>query len=54
MEPEEASAALSSETTDQRMHRASEVFYDYVSNYAPELLSPQHTSFYEAAASTTP
>jgi hypothetical protein len=31
------------------MQRASDVFYDYVVNYAPELLSPQHNSFYEAA-----
>lgn len=43
MEPEEAAAtAISQEPFDQRMQRASDVFYDYVVNYAPELLSPQH------------
>lgn len=38
IEPDET--VLASETTNQRMIRASEVFYDYVSSYAPELLSP--------------
>lgn len=42
IEPEEAAqwSSLVSEPFDQRMQRASDVFYDYVVNYAPELLSP--------------
>lgn len=53
MEPEEAaSSALSHEPFDQRMQRAADVFYDYVVNYAPELLSPQHSTFYETAVNT--
>jgi hypothetical protein len=31
------------------MERASQIFYDYVSDYAPELISPQYDEFYEAA-----
>lgn len=31
------------------MDRAANVFYDYVLNYAPEMLSPQHEAFYQAA-----
>ena len=46
IEPEES---LSNEPFDQRMQRAADVFYDYVINYAPELLSPQHNAYYEAA-----
>jgi hypothetical protein len=34
------------------MQRAADVFYDYVVNYAPELLSPQHNTFYETAVNT--
>jgi hypothetical protein len=34
------------------MQRAADVFYDYVLNYAPELLSPQHTLFYNHAQKT--
>lgn len=51
MEPEEAASwtTLVAEPFDQRMQRASDVFYDYVVNYAPELLSPQYASFFEAA-----
>jgi len=41
LDPQEAAdSALSNEPFDQRMQRASDVFYDYVINYAPELLSP--------------
>ncbi len=55
MEPEEAAAAaISQEPFDQRMQRAADVFYDYVVNYAPELLSPQHQSFYESAVQADP
>ncbi len=41
--------SISNEPFPDRMSRAASVFYDYVLNYAPELLSPQHNSFYEAA-----
>jgi len=55
MEPEEAaSSVIANEPFDQRMQRASDVFYDYVVNYAPELLSPQHNNFYEAAIKAQP
>lgn len=40
VEPDEATAILSNEPFDQRMSRAADVFYDYVVNYAPELISP--------------
>jgi hypothetical protein len=41
------------ENFDQRMGRAAEVFYEYVLNYSPELLSPQYDSFYSAALKKT-
>ena len=53
LEPEETSAILN-EPFDQRMQRAADVFYDYVVNYAPELLSPQHQAFYETAVKIEP
>jgi hypothetical protein len=31
------------------MDRAASVFYDYVINYAPEVISPQYEDFYQAA-----
>ena len=52
IEPEEASAVLANEPFDARMSRAADVFYDYVLNYSPELLSPQHTDFFDAAINT--
>ena len=37
------------------MERASQIFYDLVLNYQPELLSPQYNTFYDASvASQTP
>lgn len=53
LEPEEASV-LFNEPLDERMQRAADVFYDYVVNYAPELLSPQHQTFYETAIKIDP
>lgn len=53
LEPEEASQALAHEPFEQRMQRAADVFYDYVVNYAPEMLSPQHNTFYETAVNST-
>jgi hypothetical protein len=49
LEPEEANNLLAHEPFEQRMQRAADVFYDYVVNYAPEVLSPQHNNFYQAA-----
>jgi hypothetical protein len=37
---EEAIKQASKENFDTRMGRAAEVFYEYVLNYSPELLSP--------------
>jgi hypothetical protein len=54
IEPDEAVSALASEPFDQRMQRASDIFYDYVVNYAPELISPQYNSFFEAASKSKP
>ena len=31
------------------MDRASRIFYEYVQNYAPELISPQYEDFYQSA-----
>ena len=31
------------------MERASRIFYDYVQNYAPELVSPQYEDFFKSA-----
>jgi hypothetical protein len=53
LDPEEASQVLSHEPFEQRMQRAADVFYDYVVNYAPEMLSPQHNTFYETAVNST-
>jgi len=40
MDPDEANKALDREPFESKMERASQVFYDYVLNYAPELISP--------------
>lgn len=40
LEPSEAMKHLGNEGFGSKMNRAAEVFYDYVLNYAPELLSP--------------
>lgn len=40
LEPEEAMVHLSKEPFEEKMERAAQVFYDYVLNYAPEMLSP--------------
>jgi hypothetical protein len=45
MNPEEKSSIdklLSQESFSNKMDRAAQVFYDYVLNYSPELLSPQY------------
>jgi hypothetical protein len=34
------------------MDRAAHVFYDYVINYAPEVISPQYDEFYKAATNS--
>ena len=45
---------MAKEPFDDRMSRAADVFYDYVLNYAPELISPQHNQLYEAAIKSQP
>ena len=54
VEPDEALSVMTNEPFDQRMQRASDIFYDYVVNYAPELISPQYNSFFEAASKSLP
>ena len=54
LEPAEVNQNLAKEPFDDRMSRAADVFYDYVLNYAPELISPQHNQFYEAAIKSQP
>ena len=54
VEPDEALSVLTTEPFDKRMQRASDIFYDYVLNYAPELISPQYNSFIEAASKSLP
>ena len=46
---EEALQHLANEPFERRMERAANVFYDYVVNYTPEVISPQHEEFYNAA-----
>jgi hypothetical protein len=48
LDPEEALKGVA-ETLEERMERASSVFYDMVNSYTPELLSPEYNKFYEAA-----
>jgi len=49
LNPEEAEQMLATQPYDARMDRASEIFYEYVQNYATELISPQYDKFYQAA-----
>lgn len=51
MGPEEALLGAA-DNMEQRMDRASNVFYDLVLNQSPELLSPQYEEFYDAATAT--
>ena len=48
LNPEEATITTEM-TYEYRMERAAEIFYDYVQNYSPELLSPQYGGFFEAS-----
>ena len=48
----EKASTLINESFPQRMTRAANVFYDSVLNYQPELLSPAHNAFYNAAMSS--
>lgn len=50
--PEEAEKMSSVQPHNVRMERAAQIFYDYVQNYAPELVSPQYEGFYEASKET--
>ena len=47
--PEEAEKFSAAQPYDARMERASRIFYDYVQNYAPELVSPQYEDFFKSA-----
>ena len=49
LEPEETQKISSSMPYDVRMERASRIFYEYVSDFAPELLSQQYEDFAKAA-----
>lgn len=35
---------------ENRMQRAADIFYEYVLNLSPEMLSPQHRAFFEAVS----
>jgi hypothetical protein len=45
--PEEAEKFTAAQPYEARMDRASQIFYEYVQNYAPELISPQYEEFYQ-------
>ena len=47
VDPDEASIANSEQTYEARMERASKIFYDYVSSYSPEMMSPQYNTLIE-------
>ena len=49
IDPEEAEKFSSAQPYEVRMGRAAGIFYDYVQNYAPEVISPQHEDFFQAA-----
>lgn len=49
LEPQEADEMSSQQPHDVRMDRAAQIFYEYVQNYIPELMSPQYEDFYGAA-----
>ena len=49
VDPEEAEKFSSAQPQEVRMERASRIFYEYVQNFAPELISPQSEQFVEAA-----
>jgi hypothetical protein len=40
IEPEEAESMSASLPHEVRMDRAAQIFYEYVQNYAPDLISP--------------
>lgn len=50
--PEEAEKFSAAQPYEVRMDRASRIFYDYVQNYAPELISPQYEDFIKSAESS--
>lgn len=52
LSPDEADKMSARHPHKVRMERAAEIFYDYVQNYAPELVSPQYDEIYDAAQST--
>jgi hypothetical protein len=52
LSPDEADKMSARHPHKVRMERAAEIFYDYVQNYAPELVSPQYDEIFDAAQST--
>jgi len=38
---------------EERMERASKIFYEYVQSYAPELISPQYEDFFQASVESS-
>jgi hypothetical protein len=48
LDPDEAEKAISNIPYEVRMERASQIFYEYCQNYAPNMLSPQYDQFYRA------
>ncbi len=45
LNPEEADKVMAMQPYDVRMERASQIFYEYAQNYAPELMSQQYMDF---------
>jgi len=54
IDPEEVLASdMIPETQEQKMDRAAQVFYQHVSNYNTEFMSPQYESIFEAGNAET-
>ena len=49
LHPDEVLSTDNEERLSNRMKKASQVFYDMMINENPELISPQHQAFYDAA-----
>lgn len=46
IDPEEAEKFSAEQPYEVRMDRAARIFYEYVQNYAPELISPQYQDLF--------
>jgi len=49
LEPNEAENFKSKQPFQIRMERAARIFYDYVQNHVPELMSKNYDQFYTAS-----